>query len=230
MKKVKPDISSAGLHWLAMALMLCDHLWATVVPGNGWLTCLGRIAYPIFAYMIAEGCHHTHRMGGYLGKMALAGAICQVAYYFALGSLYQCVLVTFTLSIALIALLKKARDRNSGFWYFLSLLGVGAVYFITERLAGYLPGTDFAIDYGFLGVMLPVAVYLGRTKGEKLTLAAFVLVALAMDAASVQYYALLTIPLLALYNGKRGKGLGKYFFYIYYPAHLLVIHVLAYFL
>ena len=46
------DLSAATLHILAMAFMLCDHLWATVIPGNQWLTCLGRLAYPIFAFMI----------------------------------------------------------------------------------------------------------------------------------------------------------------------------------
>ena len=223
-------MSGTFLKLLALVCMTVDHLGLVFFPGEIIFRQIGRLAFPIFAYMIAEGCHHTRRMGSYLGKMALCGAICQVVYYFAMGSLYQCVLVTFTLSIALIWLLKKARERNSGFWYFASLLGLGAVYFVTQMLAGYLPGTDFAVDYGFFGVMLPVAVYLGRTKGEKLTLAAFVLTALAMDTASVQYYALLTIPLLALYNGKRGKGLGKYFFYVYYPLHLLIIEAVAYFI
>ena len=46
------DLSAATLHILAMAFMLCDHLWATVIPGNQWLTCLGRLAYPILAFMI----------------------------------------------------------------------------------------------------------------------------------------------------------------------------------
>lgn len=38
-----------------MALMLCDHMWATVVPGGQWMTNLGRLAFPIFAFQIAEG-------------------------------------------------------------------------------------------------------------------------------------------------------------------------------
>lgn len=223
-------MSGTFLKLLALICMTVDHVGLAIFPGQIIFRQIGRLAFPIFAYMIAEGCHHTRHMSAYLGKMVLAGAVCQVVYYFAMGSLYQCVLVTFSLSIALIWLLKNARERNSGFWYFLSLLGLVGVYFVTEMLGNYLPGTDFAVDYGFFGVMLPVAVYLGRTKGEKLTLATFVLTALAMDTAAVQFYALLTIPLLALYNGKRGKGLGKYFFYIYYPLHLLIIEAIAYYL
>ena len=47
MKKIRFEVTSFGLHILAMALMLCDHLWITVVPGNNWLTDIGRIAFPI---------------------------------------------------------------------------------------------------------------------------------------------------------------------------------------
>jgi len=44
---------------LAMVFMLCDHMWATVIHGNDWLTCVGRLAFPIFAFQIAEGYAHT---------------------------------------------------------------------------------------------------------------------------------------------------------------------------
>ena len=46
-------LNSMSLKLLAMALMLCDHLWATVVPGNNWLTAVGRLDFPIFAYQVA---------------------------------------------------------------------------------------------------------------------------------------------------------------------------------
>ena len=48
------DISTATLHILAMALMLMDHLWATLLPAQEWLTCVGRLAFPIFAFMAVE--------------------------------------------------------------------------------------------------------------------------------------------------------------------------------
>ena len=52
------DISTAALHIIAMLFMLMDHLWATLLPAQEWLTCVGRIAFPIFAFMSVEGYFH----------------------------------------------------------------------------------------------------------------------------------------------------------------------------
>ena len=180
--------------------------------------------------MIAEGCIHTRRMGRYWAVVTLVGVVCQVAYYMAMGSLYMCVLVSFSLAIALIGLVKIAQRGKSVVGWLLPLSGIAGIYFLTEILPTVLVSTDYSIDYGFWGVMLPVAIYLGRTKGEKLVFATLMLLALAMTYGGVQVYGLVAVPFLALYNGKRGKGLGKYFFYIYYPAHLLVIQGISCFL
>lgn len=60
MKRI--DISAAALHIMAMIFMLCDHMWATIISGNQWLTCIGRLAFPIFAFMIVEGYFHTSNL------------------------------------------------------------------------------------------------------------------------------------------------------------------------
>ena len=70
----KFDISSAGLHLLAMFFMLLDHLWGTVVPGNEWMTCAGRLAFPIFAFLIAEGFHYTKNLKKYMQRLLLCSA------------------------------------------------------------------------------------------------------------------------------------------------------------
>ena len=65
MNKTKFGLTAAHLRILALVLMLLDHLWATVVPGNNWMTYVGRMAFPIFAFQAAEGYHHTHDFRGY---------------------------------------------------------------------------------------------------------------------------------------------------------------------
>ena len=59
------NISTAALHIIAMLFMLMDHLWATLLPAQDWLTCVGRVAFPIFAFMAVEGYFHTHSFKKY---------------------------------------------------------------------------------------------------------------------------------------------------------------------
>ena len=65
------DLSAAALHLIAMALMLMDHLWATLLPAQDWLTCVGRLAFPIFAFMAVEGYFHTHSFKKYILRLLL---------------------------------------------------------------------------------------------------------------------------------------------------------------
>ena len=79
-KKTLRCLNSLFLKLLAMALMLCDHLWATVIPGNNWLTAVGRLAFPIFAYQVAEGFFLTHNRKKYLGRMFVFALISEIPF------------------------------------------------------------------------------------------------------------------------------------------------------
>lgn len=224
---VKRGLTGNQLKLIAMITMTVDHIGLELFPRLVLFRVIGRLAFPIFAFMIAEGCVYTKSMGRYLGTMVAVAAVCQIVYFAALGSLFQCVLVTFSLSVALIALLKNAMERKTAAAWAGFGVGVAAVFFVTEVLPGLLPATDFTVDYGFLGVMLPVAVYLAKGKAQKLCLCAVMLLGLGLRIGNVQMWALLALPLLALYNGRRGKWKMKYFFYLYYPLHLVLIHGIA---
>ena len=221
-------LSGNQLKLLALLSMTLDHIGLQLLPRLEILRILGRLALPIFAYMIAEGCRYTRSRRRYLATMAAMALVCQSVYFFAMGSLYQCILVTFSLSIALIYLTDHAMHRQSAAAWLPALLGFGAAYFLSNVLPGLLPGTDYGIDYRFAGIVLPVLISLGRIKREKLALTAVGLVLLALQSGGRQWFALAALLPLALYSGKRGRRNLKNLFYIYYPAHLAAIWLLGY--
>lgn len=225
-----PALNGNQLKLIALIAMTVDHVGMLLFPYEVWFRILGRLAFPIFAYMIGEGCVYTRHRGRYLGKMAGLALACQIVYYLDMGSLYQCVLVTFSLSIGLVFLLDNAGKRNTAGSWILAVLGLAAVFLLTEILPGFLPGTDYGVDYGFFGVLLPVTVYLGRKKQQKFVFFSLGTAALAAAYGGIQWYSLLALPLLMLYNGQRGKAKLKNLFYLYYPAHLVALQLVAMFI
>ena len=111
------DLSSCALHILAMAFMLCDHLWATVVPGNLWLTCVGRLTFPIYAFLIAEGYFHTTNLRRYMLRLFLFALISEIPFNLMCGAsffypLHQNVLWTLLLGLLLIHWNEHARKKG----------------------------------------------------------------------------------------------------------------------
>ena len=224
---MKLKLSGNALKLLALLFMTVDHLGLMLFPQELLFRCIGRLAMPIFAYMIAEGCRHTKSKGRYLLRLAAVAVVCQLVYFFALRDLLQCIFVTFSMSIALIWLFEAGQNRGGMGWLYLAP-GIFAAWFICRVLPDCIPG--FAVDYSIFGVLLPVFVYLGQNPMQRISYLAVGLVLLCLDCGGIQWLSLLSIPLLLLYDGSRGKARLKYFFYLYYPAHLVVIWLLAMFL
>lgn len=222
--KEKVGLTGNQLKLIAMLTMTIDHVGLVLLPQHLILRILGRLSFPIYAYMIAEGCRYTHSKGRYFLRLFGLGMLCQVVYYFAMGSLYQCILITFSLSVGLIFLMEWAGKQNKTLGTTAALAGFLAAGFLCIFLPMLLPDTDYGVDYGFLGVCLPVFIWAGRTKKEKLLACALGLTLLALECGGIQWFSLAAVPLLALYSGQRGKhSIGK-LFYIYYPAHLAAIY------
>lgn len=215
----KTGLTGNQLKLIALISMTLDHVGLQMFPDVIVFRILGRLALPIFAYMIAEGCRHTRDRKKYLGKLLGLGLLCQVVYFFAMGSLYQCILITFSLSVLLIYAIDNAHTTPTALLALLALVSVCAICLGLPQL---LKGTDFAIDYGVWGVLLPVLVYFGGSR--KLAFLTLALCLQARQLGGIQWFSLAAIPLLMCYNGRRGKGnVGKWF-YVYYPLHLVVIY------
>ena len=217
-------LSGNTLKIIAMLAMTIDHIGLMLFPDVILLRVLGRLAMPVFAWMIAEGWTYTNSRFRYFFTVFGVGLLCQTVYLLFMQSLNQCILITFSMSLLLIYTMDYAERKKN----FLSLCLMGLVFFgvcyICVFLPGDLPGTDFRVDYGIFGVMLPVVIYIAKTKEQKLMAAAGVLAMLAIWNGFIQWFALLALPLIALYNGQRGKAKLKYLFYMYYPLHLAAIY------
>ena len=219
-------LTNNQLKLFALIAMTADHVGLQLLPQFGFLRIIGRLAFPIFAYMIAEGCTYTKNRKKYLLTLAAMALLFQLVYFFAMGSLYQGIFVTFTLSVGLIFAVDRARTQKTTL-AILTAVGVGlAVLFLILGLPELLPHTDYEVDYGIWGALLPVAVYFAPNRPWKLAATGLMLIPLALESGGNQWYALLTLIPLACYSGLRGKYRMKNLFYIYYPAHLVVIWLL----
>ena len=216
-------LSGNALKILAAITMFLDHAGMLLFPGNRMLRIIGRLAFPIYAYMIAEGCKYTRSRVRYFLSLFLLGALCQIVYFAVDGSLYFSILITFSMSILTIYALDAFKAKPGALSGAVLIATLGTVYALNRV---------FTIDYGFLGCMVPVLVSLPQgtkydSKAASLTLLALGLTLLAVELGAPQQYALLALLPLALYSGKRGKWRMKYFFYIFYPAHLVLLQAIT---
>lgn len=235
----KPDISSAGLHILAMGLMLCDHLWAALFPTQEWLTCIGRIAFPIFAFLAAEGFRHTHNLRRYLLRLLGAALLSEIPFnLMCSGSVFypyhQNVLWTFLLALLCIALIEKYRAR------FRPVFAVPTCAAVV--ILGFLLGFAAMLDYYGVGVLTVLTFYFFNKRNWinrlcQLFCLYYLNVTLLGGYCYVvslfghefelaqQGFALLALIPIWLYRGRQGPH-GKafrIFCYAFYPAHMLLL-------
>ena len=216
-------LTNNQLKIIAMISMLIDHIGVILFPQIKLFRIIGRIAFPIFAYMIAEGCTYTRNKPKYLLSLSSFGVFCQVFFFLTTGSLYMNILITFTLSVICIFSIDffiKNINLLSGLILLSVALMLVVICVIIPDNFNFL---GFEIDYGLLGVLIPVVVYLARNKTEKIFCTVVLLLLMVFFFNNIQKYSLMSVPFLLLYNGERGKMKLKYMFYIFYPTHLAVL-------
>lgn len=218
-----PFLTGNALKLIAALSMTIDHAGLLLFPQYPVLRILGRLAFPIFAFMIAQGCKYTHSRRRYFGNIFALAVLCQSVYYLVDRSLYLSILFTFSLSILTIFALQDFRREPTALR--------GAVFFGAVAMV-YVLNRIFSIDYGFWGCMVPVFAALPQNTKWDTTVVSTLLLGLGLVFLGLHYggdqmYALAAIPLLLCYNGQRGKWKMKSFFYIFYPAHLVVLQLIA---
>lgn len=237
--KFSLETSSMSLHIMAMVFMLCDHLWATLVPGNDWLTNIGRLTFPIYAFLLVEGYFHTHNLKKYVKRLLIFAILSEIPFDLVMGStwfypIHQNVLWTFLIAIGLIHLNEKAKATGK-FWL-RTIAGVGSI------ILGFLLGLLTMVDYYHAGIWMVLVFYFFRGRkwwncvGQLVFLYYINVEVLNGFAYEItlfgethflvrQGFALFALIPIWLYRGKEGyksKAL-QYIYYGFYPVHLLVL-------
>ena len=231
MKKTRYGLDSTALRLLAILFMVLDHLWATVVPGNLWLTCVGRLAFPIFAFQLCEGYRHTGDFRRYRRRLLVFALLSEIPFnLFYAGS----VIFPFHQNVLLGLLAIRQADRlrrEEGIkkkslrcLALLLILAGGVVLFPDYGLMGIMTVLCFFVfrDHRLFQLAAMAVLNIFTFKGQTIPISLF---GLAFDFP-IQGFALLALPLIWLYNGEKGPG-GKglrLFWYIFYPLHMLALY------
>ncbi len=235
-------INSSQLHILAMVFMFCDHLWATVLSQMSWLTCIGRLAFPIFAFMLVEGYFNTHNLRRYMLRIFIFALISEIPFNImcCLSIFYpfhQNTLWTLLLSLIVISIIEKAKKTNN--------IIIFTFTAVAASFGGFLAAFAAMVDYYGFGVLIVLSFYFFRGRKWYNFLFQFIcLYILNIKFLGGFYYslnlfglgfefprqgfALLALIPIWLYNGKKGQtGKSfKYFCYMFYPCHIAFIDLL----
>lgn len=230
---IKKRFNSNQIKFIAIIAMTVDHLTWAVFPGTQavWyvfaLHIIGRLTAPIMWFFIAEGCYYTHNMKKYAARLFLFAVISHFAYDFAFG-------IPFT------GLSAGIFNRTSVMWslaWAVVLIGIcrkqGVKQWVKIVSIVLICLISFPSDWSSIAVMCPFFLYEHRGNFRKqgwdivlwtAVYAAVYFLFLDRLYGYLQMFTFLTIPVLARYNGQRGEWKGmRWLFYIYYPAHLVVI-------
>lgn len=215
-------MNSALLKIIALITMMIDHYGAIFYPDVMMYRIIGRLAFPIYCFLLVEGYLHTHDVKKYAKRLLLFALISEfpfdLAFYGELGFAHQNI-------------------------FFTLLIGLAAIYFIDHwQKYGVKPGYIFlfasilamilAVDYNIAGIIYIIMFYFTRNTPKNyriLHLAIILFFVNLLMLSQLQQFALLSLPLIYLYNGKPGpkSKLLQWLFYAAYPLHLLVYYFIS---
>lgn len=206
----KMGINSFTLKLIAVFSMLIDHVGAVFFPEQVLFRVIGRLAFPILAYLLVEGFFYTHDVKRYMYRMGILALLSEIPFDLTANGVileFGHQNVFFTLFIGLVMMYFLLKTAGRGQMIIVSLL----FFLIADALRA---------DYGGVGVLMILCFYLFREDMLwKVISVVFVNVALM---GGIQMFAVFALLPIYLHNGKQGRRM-KWFFYGFYPVHLLIL-------
>ena len=229
---MKKCFSNFNLKLLAIITMTIDHITIIFRPPYYHLfRIIGRISFPLFAFLLVEGFIHTNNYKKYLLRLLLLACISELIYDYTLfNKLFtftnQNIFFTLSLGLITIKILEKIKMALSNqkdkilknILIFSSTILIIIIIGLTSLLLNF--------SYGFLGILIISLFYLFRNK-PKLLVPSFLLAVIFLSTTTLDLATIFALIPLSLYNGKLGYN-NKLLFYSYYPLHLLVLKCLSF--
>lgn len=217
-------MSSFVLKIIAVTSMLIDHSGYLIFNGFSFMNYIGRLAFPIFAFLITEGYTHTSNLKKYFLRLLIFAIISQIPYMLFMNIITNdfSLNILFTLALGLLAITVYDKLENKLF----------GILFVTlcAVLAYFLP-----FDYGWFGIAIIFIFYI--FKNEKIYMnilfgvTTFVnYLFLFVKTSKIEYLLIFLFCTLSLipinfYNGKKGKNI-KYLLYVFYPLHFIALYLI----
>lgn len=210
---------------IACITMVLDHIKYVYIPIENFATLyLGRITFPLFAFLLTEGYVHTSNIKKYIERIIIFGIISQIPFMFFRTYVGDWLMlnIMFTLMLGLMAILAYDKINNK-------FISIPLVILII------LSGNLFKVDYGAYGVLLIFILYLFKDQKIFLTISYIGVVILHyyhIGCLNINYifniiFTLFPIIIILLYNGKQGRKI-KYFYYWFYPVHMIIFSIIGY--
>jgi hypothetical protein len=217
---------------IAIVTMVIDHVGAFLFPNILFLRVIGRLAFPLFSWLIANGAYYSKNRNKYLIRLFVFAIISQVPYLLT-GRLihpdFQGLNIFFTLFLGLLAI-EIIRKYKS------------AVVFVTVVLVIGLLAEIAWVSYGLAGILSIVFFYKYFKDFKKMLISQALIFSISSilpqiiqlfsgsiivieNTRVIQSLAVFSLIFIYLYNEKPGPRL-KYIFYVFYPAHLIIIYMI----
>ncbi|MBR5180267.1 MAG: hypothetical protein IKW90_15935 [Lachnospiraceae bacterium] len=237
-------LNATQIKVIAIIAMTIDHIAELFVPYGSALyyimRLIGKITAPVMCYFLAEGFRYTHDKKKYILRLSLFAAISQPAYYILVygaapsstAHLLQNLNFLFSLLLAFICLLILTNSKlNAALKVVFTVITISFTQFVDWGLI--IPVWTIIFFFFNKDIMKMTLLFISTTL--IILPVTFLKLYDSFGYFTLNYGALLALILILLYNGKRErcstplkKKINRWFFYVYYPLHMIIISVIAY--
>lgn len=210
--------------------MLIDHSTAILIPNNSFFYMIGRgigrLSFPVFCFFLVEGFLHTSNVKKYLLRLGIFALISEIPFDLVFNQAifeieYQNIFFTLCIGLLILMCLNKIENTYRG------KAGYTALY-VAVIIGGCLLALLFRTDYNYAGVLMILSFYLFRYNKVLLTIALVIIYEFVLGG--IQILAVFALIPIWFYNGQQGAKMNKYFFYSFYPVHILLLYLISIYL